>query len=989
MSRGDGLCLQGIGCPKGLSLRLQIMFSLQISIEQNYHDGYFILRFASVSSSDFGNYTITITTADDAAQNSSTVLMEVKSAPHMTLKEIPLIVEGESQSATCVAQGFPKPSINMQFQTCSSRCSACEASSSIQAEKNETRHPDPGNVVERSITFSANTSGFLFCFGKNVNGSSSTSEAIRISDIGDIFVLRHTGQDDKITREEDDMDVTITENDEFSLMCAGNERGVQFDEDSNMNNQTVVVEREASFTLDCTVTGSPRPTITWRKDNKNLANESEFFDHNAMQFLRESQVLKFAFVLKKHEGEYTCQAENRISTSVSSLTLTVPGISTGLITAFVGIVSLVIVIVFLMNRMRQERKTLNAFIALENELHQMGKIELLNPSSTVDEQAELLPCHIAKWEVPRSNITIGEQLGAGAFGRVVKASVTGLEGPACTTVAIKMCKNAFDISQTRALALELKIMMNLGKHLNIVNLKGASTDQIRKGELWIMVEYCRFGNLINFMQRHRSKFTNLICPETGKIQHHLVANLPVSPCFSESNPPVPAIAQDSYLCSGTSKLVLSDPPPGRSTETDPSSTVLAPGNSRSRAVANNPLYTMGVGVITEEPENIGNFGDIQNLQSKGNRILSIGSDNLADDSSSRSLNSQSNMTTGDTQQTSCHSPLSPTESYFEKSFDYMDEIGSVPGVNAVFSSIDLISWAWQVAQGMEYLCRRKILHGDLAARNILLADNNRVKISDFGLSRNIQNDQYLKEGKDQLLPIKWMSVEAIRDCIFSTQSDVWAFGITLWEIFSLGNTPYPGMNCSDFVAKLLDGHRMACPEYANEEIYKIMTRCWEVCPLSRPSFTELGEHLGRMMKPDLKEEYVSENDAYMKMNLERFKEETDYLNMMADPSFQNFTSPEEVDVSPNYMNVAGQTRTSDSLNILSADTAAYSKVRTSSLTSTNVSSAGSNYLPMNNIKSQAPTGEVFSPRPSEPSSQSAWEFRIDFSPGRDSFPPGV
>ncbi|KAG0699437.1 Vascular endothelial growth factor receptor 1 [Chionoecetes opilio] len=327
-----------------------------------------------------------------------------------------------------------------------------------------------------------------------------------------------------------------------------------------------------------------------------------------------------------------------------SVSGTSTGVMVGLITAFVVIVILVIVIVFLINRMRQERKTLNDYLALENELHQRGKIELLNPSSTVDEQAEL-PCHIAKWEVPRSNITIGKQLGAGAFGRVVKASVTGLEGPACTTVAIKICKNAFDVSQARALALELKIMMNMGKHLNIVNLKGVSTAEIRKGELWILVEYCRFGNLINFMQCHRSKFTNLICPETGKIQHHLVANPPVLPCFSESNPPVPAINQDGYLCSITSKLVLSDPPPGSSTETDPSSTMPAPGNSRSRAVANNPLDTMGA------------------------------------------------------------------ESYFEKSVDYMDEIGSVPGVSAVFSSMDLISWAWQVAQGMEYLCRRKVQRG--------------------------------------------------------------------------------------------------------------------------------------------------------------------------------------------------------------------------------------------------------------------------------------
>lgn len=156
----------------------------------------------------------------------------------------------------------------------------------------------------------------------------------------------------------------------------------------------------------------------------------------------------------------------------------------------------------------------------------------------------------------------------------------------------------------------------------------------------------------------------------------------------------------------------------------------------------------------------------------------------------------------------------------------------------------------------------KLLHLDLAARNILLADNFIVKICDFGLSKDVYfDDMYVKKGYGKL-PIKWMAYESIADHLFTAKSDVWAFAIVCWETFSLGSNPYPGIQTDEhFHKKLKDGYRMDRPEKCPKCIYDIMTECWHIDPDKRPTFDEIYQKIYELLDQSTKSSYVDINHA--------------------------------------------------------------------------------------------------------------------------------
>uniref|UniRef100_A0A8C4HU71 Tyrosine-protein kinase receptor Tie-1 n=1 Tax=Dicentrarchus labrax TaxID=13489 RepID=A0A8C4HU71_DICLA len=167
------------------------------------------------------------------------------------------------------------------------------------------------------------------------------------------------------------------------------------------------------------------------------------------------------------------------------------------------------------------------------------------------------------------------------------------------------------------------------------------------------------------------------------------------------------------------------------------------------------------------------------------------------------------------------------------------------GTASTLTSQQLLQFAVDVATGMHYLSDKQFIHRDLAARNVLVGDNLVAKIADFGLSRG--EEVYVKKTMGRL-PVRWMAIESLNYSVYTTKSDVWSFGVLLWEIVSLGGTPYCGMTCAELYEKLPQGFRMEKPKNCDDEIYELMKQCWRDRPYERPPFSQISVQLNRMQE---------------------------------------------------------------------------------------------------------------------------------------------
>ncbi|XP_018365756.1 PREDICTED: fibroblast growth factor receptor homolog 1-like isoform X1 [Trachymyrmex cornetzi] len=508
-------------------------------------------------------------------------------------------------------------------------------------------------------------------------------------------------------------------------------------------NTTVLIGSNTS--MICRVLSDAHRHLEWYHgyhtslDTVNMTNQSLRVEVKAGTNAEDPEELKLYNVTEKDEGWYTCIAQNTLGETFSSAYLRVvetldeqkvplaakPHILINILAAILCVFFAVgvVVVIYIFHRLKREKMkkllaietaraavvtqwTKKVIVEKQKLVNAQNEEELLMPVVKIEKQKSTVVTDDStndnvfeyeipldnSWEVPREYLTLGNTLGEGAFGKVVRAEINIGKPGIPNVIAVKMLKEGHTDTDMVDLVSEMEVMKIIGKHVNIINLLGVCS---QNGPLYVIVEFAPHGNLRDFLREHR--------PSLGY---------------------EPAIGQE----------------------------------------------------------------------------------------------------------------LKERKTLTQK---------------------DLVSFAYQVARGMEYLSSKRCIHRDLAARNVLVSDEYVLKIGDFGLARDLHSNDYYRKKTDGRLPVKWMAPEALFHRVYTTQSDVWSYGILLWEIMTLGGTPYPSVPSVEKLFQLLrTGHRMEKPPCCSIEIYMLMRDCWSYQPSERPTFVELVEDLDRILTITANEEYL-------------------------------------------------------------------------------------------------------------------------------------
>ena len=204
--------------------------------------------------------------------------------------------------------------------------------------------------------------------------------------------------------------------------------------------------------------------------------------------------------------------------------------------------------------------------------------------------------------------------------------------------------------------------------------------------------------------------------------------------------------------------------------------------------------------------------------------------------------------------------------------------------NETLNSRCLIQWAYDVAKGMEYLAEHKIMHGDLASRNILLSKKLSgngcpiAKVCDFGLAKRFYDAKEYRKSSRMLVPWKWMAIEYLKNNYFTLQSDVWSYGVLLWEILSFGQSPYGQQEFDEVLKKLEKGYRLPCPtdvqgisSWSPVTFYEeLSAKCFVTDPKNRVSFSIISKLIEEKLLPEEKTRYSQTQELYQRLKANNY-----------------------------------------------------------------------------------------------------------------------